>query len=69
MNPETVNLILQLAALATKIALDVRAQAGIADEELLRVAGEKNAETRVHIEAFLARVNAAAKETSNPPAS
>lgn len=53
MNPETVNLIIQLATLAAKAALELKQQAGLSDEALLAHAEQNSAETVAAVKSFL----------------
>jgi hypothetical protein len=53
MNPATVQLIIELASLAAKVALEVKEQSGLSDEALLEQAAKNSADTKAAVQAFL----------------
>lgn len=53
MDPNTVNLLLQLAAMAAKLAIEVKQQSGLTDEQLLDAAEKNGAAVRAQVSAFL----------------
>jgi hypothetical protein len=53
MNPEFVKLALQLAAIAGKMVLEIKAQSGLTDDELLNLAEKNDEEARSAAKAFL----------------
>jgi hypothetical protein len=52
-NPATVQLVIELAALAAKLAIEVKQQSGLSDDALLEQASQKNADTAAAVKAFL----------------
>jgi hypothetical protein len=59
MNPELVRLVLDLGTIAAKLALEIKAQSGKSDEELLDTAAHNNAEARAAAKAFLESLKSA----------
>ena len=56
MNPQTVQLALEIAAIAARLLVEVRQQSGLSNEQLLALAEQKNAATRSAVEAFLSKL-------------
>jgi hypothetical protein len=53
MDPKTITLALELAALAARLVIDIKKQSGLSDEELLALADAKDDETAARIKVFL----------------